>query len=102
MVARPEYWQKYYRGDGEAQRFARKYSYSDRMRYYWPDPAVQAALARLFANLARKPLPLTLVSQFMPVQYEQIRAGKLANEPKALVLDKIQRVLEDYHAATQP
>jgi D-tagatose-1,6-bisphosphate aldolase subunit GatZ/KbaZ len=102
MVARPQYWQKYYGGDAEARRLARKYSYSDRVRYYWPEPAVQAALARLFANLGRKPIPLTLVSQFMPAQYERIRAGKLANEPKALVLDKIQRVLEDYRAATQP
>jgi D-tagatose-1,6-bisphosphate aldolase subunit GatZ/KbaZ len=102
MVARPKYWQQYYGGDSEAQRFACKYSYSDRVRYYWPEPAVQAALSSLFENLRRKPTPLTLISQFMPVQYRRVRAGELANEPKALALDKIQRVLEDYHAATHP
>ncbi len=102
MVARPKYWQKYYGGDTEGQRLARKYSYSDRVRYYWPQPEVQGALARMFENLSRKPIPLTLVSQFMPDQYRRVRAQELANEPRSLVLDKIRGVLVDYQAATHP
>lgn len=27
-------------GDSDQQRLARRYSYSDRSRYYWPQPAV--------------------------------------------------------------
>ncbi|EOK6088105.1 TPA: tagatose-bisphosphate aldolase subunit KbaZ [Escherichia coli] len=37
MLDRPEYWQSHYHGDGNARRLARGYSYSDRVRYYWPD-----------------------------------------------------------------
>jgi D-tagatose-1,6-bisphosphate aldolase subunit GatZ/KbaZ len=102
MVARPQYWQRYYAGDSESQRFARKYSYSDRARYYWPEHAVQKALTRLFVNLGRKPIPLTLVSQFLPHQYWRIRDGSLAHTPRGLVIDKIRDVLEGYRAATHP
>jgi D-tagatose-1,6-bisphosphate aldolase subunit GatZ/KbaZ len=96
MQANPVYWQNYYSGDTAAQAFARKYSFSDRSRYYWPVPAVQAALAKLLENLAARPLPLSLLSQYMPAQYQRIREGKLADDPRALILDKVTAVLSDY------
>ncbi|MXE21623.1 tagatose-bisphosphate aldolase, partial [Escherichia coli] len=40
MLDRPEYWQSHYHGDGNARRLARGYSYSDRVRYYWPDSQI--------------------------------------------------------------
>ena len=40
MLAEPGYWEGYYEGDPLAQRTARRYSYSDRLRYYWADPEV--------------------------------------------------------------
>ena len=46
-----------------------QYSLSDRIRYYWPVPAVEAALNRLLAHLDANPPPLTLVSQYLPLQY---------------------------------
>ena len=69
---------------------------SDRSRYYWADPAVRQALALLLANLERHPAPLTLLSQFLPIQYERVRAGVLPNEPRAHIRDKIRAVLADY------
>ncbi len=96
MLANPVYWQPYYHGDAAYQRFARAYSFSDRSRYYWPVPAVQQALEQLIANLAADPPPFSLLSQYLPVQYEHIRAGQLANHPRALILDKITAVLADY------
>ena len=36
MLGQPEYWEKHYHGNANAQAFARKYSFSDRSRYYWP------------------------------------------------------------------
>ena len=50
MLANPEYWKNYYRGDEAALRFARKYSLSDRSRYYWTQPRVAAALQRLIGE----------------------------------------------------
>jgi len=96
MVLHPEYWQKYYHGDEIAQRLARKFSLSDRLRYYWGDPQVQKALDRLMQNLQGKTLPLPLVSQYAPLQWERIRSGRIENKPEAIILDKINCVLEEY------
>jgi D-tagatose-1,6-bisphosphate aldolase subunit GatZ/KbaZ len=96
MLDQPAHWQPYYSGSEAEMRFARKYSFSDRSRYYWPHPGVQAALARLVDNLDRRPPPLSLLSQFLPVQYERVRAGALANDPRACIHDRIRHVLNDY------
>lgn len=96
MLDNPVYWKKHYAGPEAYQRFARKYSFSDRSRYYWPDARARRSLARLLDNLERHPAPLTLLSQFLPLQYERVRAGALPNTPKALIYDKIRHVLADY------
>ncbi len=96
MLANPQYWRKHYHGEAGEQRFARKYSFSDRSRYYWPLPAVQAALAQLIDNLEGRPIPLTLLSQYLPVQYQRIRNHLLTNAPRELMLDKVRSVLADY------
>ncbi len=96
MVANPVYWRGYYTGPEDQLRFARSYSYSDRIRYYWQVPEVQKALARLLHNLEKHPAPLTVLSQFLPVQTERIRAGAVANVPKDLICDRIRSVLTDY------
>ena len=57
MLAEPRWWQGYYEGDAAQQRIARRYSYSDRMRYYWTHPTIQAAQHVLLANLARSGSP---------------------------------------------
>jgi len=102
MVRRPEWWQGYYEGDETAQRVAREYSYSDRMRYYWPDPEVEAAVERLMSNLRAFPPPLPLLSAHMPVQYDRVRSGELASEPTALALDHVRDVLRAYSTACTP
>lgn len=99
MVEDPRDWARYYHGDAVAQAFARRYSLSDRIRYYWPRPAVQAALAQLLHNLTQNPPPLPLLSQYMPLQYREVRAGRLPNTPKALIYAHIDQVLQDYAQA---
>ena len=44
MLAEPKYWLDYYRGAPEQQRLLRHYSYSDRIRYYWPAEDAKAAV----------------------------------------------------------
>lgn len=99
MLSNPKYWVKYYRGDERALALARRYSFSDRIRYYWATPAVEQAFQHLRSNLTRVAIPLTLLSQYLPQQYRKVREGRLANAFDALVLDKIQTVLEDYNLA---
>ena len=99
MLKEPGYWAKYYPGDEPDRRVARKYSLSDRVRYYWQHPLIIAALTRLEGNLAFHPAPLTLLSQYLPIQYQHIRAGTLANEPRALIWDHIKETVRPYARA---
>jgi D-tagatose-1,6-bisphosphate aldolase subunit GatZ/KbaZ len=96
MQANPAYWQKHYGGSVKQQKNSRFYSYSDRIRYYWNSPEVQAALSMLLSNLNEQPLPLSLLSQYMPVQYEKIRRGELLNQPRRLIYSQVKDVLDGY------
>ena len=99
MQREPVHWKKYYHGDEREVAFARKYSLSDRARYYWRDMEVQAALMKLIANLDEVHLPLTLISQYMPGIYTGIRTGAIANSARQIVHHRIQSVLDDYSYA---
>jgi D-tagatose-1,6-bisphosphate aldolase subunit GatZ/KbaZ len=101
MLTAPEYWQAYYQGDPPDQRTARRYSYSDRLRYYWADGEVDAARQTLLANLDRIGIPLPLISQFLPAQYDRIRAGGLEPAAQSLVIDRIRDALRPYARACQ-
>ncbi|MBZ5667497.1 MAG: class II D-tagatose-bisphosphate aldolase, non-catalytic subunit [Acidobacteriia bacterium] len=96
MLRDPAHWRSYYRGDEDEVRRDLIYGYSDRCRYYWNQPAVQQEIARLFDNLGRKPIPLTLVSQYLPLEYEAIRAGELQAVPERMIQYHIRRVLRAY------
>lgn len=102
MTRNPEYWKKYYRGNGDHIRFSMKYSLSDRCRYYLPFTEVRDAMERLICNLNKCGIPLTLVSQFMPEQYRKIRNGILKNDAESLIKDRIGQVLDDYSYAVGP
>ena len=102
MQEEPGYWEGYYPGGPAARRLLRRYSYSDRIRYYWSYPDVEDARKRLFSNLATREIPETLLSQYLPRQYERVRRGGLDNGPEALVFDRIRDTLEDYAVASRP
>jgi len=99
MLAEPRSWDRYYGGDDRERRLARRFSFSDRLRYYWPEADVRAAEERLLDNLSEAELPLPLLSQALPVQYARIREGSLAAEPRALVIDHVCDVLRAYRRA---
>jgi D-tagatose-1,6-bisphosphate aldolase subunit GatZ/KbaZ len=99
MLENQNYWKPYYHGDDAYLRFARKFSYSDRARYYWPQPKLHAAVNRLVDNLTANPVPLTLLSQYLPRQYDAVRAGQLRNHPRSLIHSKIMEVTGYYAAA---
>jgi D-tagatose-1,6-bisphosphate aldolase subunit GatZ/KbaZ len=96
MMRDPTHWRSYYRGDEDEVRRDLIYGYSDRCRYYWPQPAVQVEIARLFDNLGDRPIPLTLISQYLPLEYEAIRSGELQAVPARMVQYHIRRVLRVY------
>jgi D-tagatose-1,6-bisphosphate aldolase subunit GatZ/KbaZ len=98
MKRNPRYWKAYYTNP-EQQDFDLQFSLSDRIRYYWSTPVVDTACAHLLQALAARGIPLTLISQYLPVQYAAIRAGRLANDPRELVLDGVEQVLRHYDQA---
>lgn len=102
MVNLPDYWSKYYGGNEYDLRFARKFSLSDRVRYYWPDARIQEALGKLMRNLNEIQIPYSLLSQYAPQQYERIREGLLENTPQAMLMDRIEDVLRIYSEACTP
>ncbi len=99
MLANPNAWKEHYVGSNDELRITLFYSLSDRIRYYWPRPRVQDALKVLFHNLGQRTVPLSLVSQYLPYQYEEVRSSKIRNEPSELVFSKIRQVLSDYAVA---
>ena len=102
MLAEPRWWENYYPGNPDEQRLARRYSYSDRMRYYWPDDRIRGAQETLFTNLTEKGIPLPLLSAHLPDQYTRVRHGALGTSPEALVIDRIRDVLGGYARACRP
>lgn len=100
MLKEGKHWRKHYQGTQLELRLKRKYSFSDRCRYYMPTPAVEAAKERLISNLREVGIPLNLLSQFMPIQYTKVREGLLENDPVALVEDRIINTIDEYLYAT--
>ncbi|MBM9503109.1 D-tagatose-bisphosphate aldolase, class II, non-catalytic subunit [Actinacidiphila acididurans] len=102
MLAEPAKWEGYYPGSADEQRLARRYSYSDRLRYYWPDPEIEAAQDRLLRNLSAVDIPLPLLSAHLPLQYARVRRGELAARPRDLAMDHVRDILRDYDRASDP
>ena len=93
MLAHPESWRGHYTDKEPESTMLRKFSLSDRSRYYMSYPEVKAAIDKLFKNTGD--MPDVLLSQFMPVQ-----AGKgMEKEPENLVIDHIKEVLDIYWRA---
>lgn len=100
MRENPRYWQKHYNKGSEAEiAFARRFSYSDRVRYYWPNPRIGQALDQLVWNLKTYPAPPALLSQYLPLQYRAVREQRLINDPLHLIRHKIMEVTAVYSAA---
>jgi D-tagatose-1,6-bisphosphate aldolase subunit GatZ/KbaZ len=99
MREHPDHWRKYYVEPGRLA-LDLQFSLSDRIRYYWASPEVARACDRLVDRLAAHgPLPLTLLSQYLPRVYDGVRAGSVRNEVPALLREGVAHVLRDYARA---
>lgn len=72
------------------------FSLSDRIRYYWPHPRIRQSVEKLIANLSATTLPLGLLSQYLPLQFERVLHNEIVATPQNLINDKIQDVLRAY------
>lgn len=101
MLKNPKNWQKYYEGDSRLLKLQRKYSFSDRIRYYMSLPIVEEARRKLFCNLDQAEIPMCMLHQYMPVQYLKVRDGKLELRARELVKDHIIEIVDDYYYAVK-
>ena len=100
MLDDPRHWQSHYPGSAEEQRLQRHFSYSDRIRYYWPDAKATASVERLFERLNDRDIPETLISQYLGRLHSAVVSGKLEPRPRALCFAAIDGALDPYYVAT--
>ena len=99
MLKNPANWQKHYHGDDKQLALARKYSFSDRARYYIGQPEVTEAMDKLFENLRKYQIPMNMLHQYMPVSYNKVRDGELELDPRELAMDGVTNFMMDYEYA---
>lgn len=101
MLANPSNWKKHYHGDEKQLALARKYSFSDRARYYIGQPEVVASMNQLFDNLRTYKIPMNMLHQYLPLSYDKVRDGILPLDPRELALDGIASFMKDYEYAVK-
>lgn len=94
MQASPANWAKYYHGSETDLWMQRHFSYSDRIRYYWPDPDVVSAVEALSNRLSGRAIPTPVLRQYLPATLDSGDA-----DMDTLLLNAVTAVLVTYHAA---
>lgn len=100
MKNTPNNWIKHYHGTEQELEQKRKYSFSDRSRYYLSEPRVKESQKRLLDNFKDREIPINILSQFFPKQYTEVINGKLSNDAKDIIMRHVEYVIEDYLFAT--
>ena len=99
MLENPAHWRSHYPGTPKEQRLQRHFSYSDRIRYYWPDPRAAAAVDRLVDRLGGHDIPETLISQYLSRLHPSVLAGTVLPRARDLCLAAVEAALDPYYAA---
>lgn len=96
MRAEPADWRAYVEADGREEAMM-LYGLSDRVRYYWPRPAVRQAVERLFADVrASTPSP-GVVAQATGGLVEPVDPARL---PEVVIGQRVGAVVAKYRNAT--
>ena len=91
MLEKPDNWKKHYHGDEKQLALCRKYSFSDRCRYYIGLPEVVESINKMFENLREYPIPMNMLHQYiMPISYIKVRDGIIPLDPRELALDGVR------------
>jgi len=96
LMQQPKYWERYYHGNEGELAFARRFSLSDRCRYYLEDEQIKAAIVRLVQNIDAKSIPFGLISQYFSAQKEAALACS-AVSAEWLIKERIRDVIRTYY-----
>ena len=97
MLASPNQWRKHYLGDPKELWLQRHFSFSDRIRYYWPTERSAKAVASLLDRLENKNISVAILHQFFPTY--DVSAPKM--NAKAVLKNSIKDILRIYDTATR-
>lgn len=101
MMNNPEDWEKYYQGNELEKELQRKYSFSDRSRYYLSRQDINQCIEKLFVNIDSCDIPLGIIKQYCPNAYLKIRSEQLEKDAESLVKSNILDVVSDYDFAIE-
>lgn len=101
LLSEPKNWEKYYHGSADELRLQRHFSYSDRIRYYWPHPQAAVAVNALLKRLEGRNIPETLISQYLSTLYPAVAAGRVEPTPHALLVEAVRNVVRTYAHAVR-
>jgi len=99
MLKNPSDWIGYYHGDERRQKQMRRFSLSDRCRYYLSRAEVVDSIKKLIENLNAINIPYSILSQYMPIQAELVNSGVIAPTAKELIISRITNCIDEYLAA---
>ena len=94
MDDNPIHWRNYV-AKNENERLIKLFGLSDRVRYYWPDPRVDAAVKTLTRNIDAASVPPGLTSQFVG---DMLLEGK-GPLSRRIVQSKVGAVVAKYRRA---
>lgn len=101
MIENPRYWQDYYLGNDFEKEISRKYSFSDRSRYYMSNEEIELVIAKLFKNIDSCDYPLGMIKQYFPNAFNKFLNENYPLDAKSLVKSNIICVIDDYFHATK-
>lgn len=96
LMSDDKYWKKYYHGSEQEKAYARRFSLSDRCRYYLDDEMVKASISRLVKNVNAAELPFGLISQYFPEQKEKILTSDSKPTAEMLIKEHIKGIIATY------
>lgn len=96
LMSNDKYWKNYYHGSEQDIAYARKFSLSDRCRYYLEDEGLKASIKRLIANIDAVDLPYGLVSQYFPQNKEKVVCSKQKVTASMLIKEHIKAEIRNY------
>ncbi|MFC3034602.1 D-tagatose-bisphosphate aldolase, class II, non-catalytic subunit [Pseudoalteromonas fenneropenaei] len=99
MATEPASWQRFYHGTSTAQAMQCYFSLSDRIRYFWTKPHVQAAVSKLIANINTLHIPKPLLRQYLPYAAELDIAKNNEGQGKRFATHYVERVIARYASA---
>lgn len=99
MKEYPDAWNQYYFGTEQELLLERKFSLSDRSRYYMGRREIRDAVKKLKENIDKSDPPLGLIDQYFPGYTRSIIEGTAGKTAEDLIDFNILKVVRDYEYA---